>query len=109
MSIEKIVVTETVWKDGQRFLREKEFSRDEHKGDFDEFILEELDDSDIKDYAREEFGLIRSSDCPKTYIDDFGTEDLIEELKGRGYDVVTCRTISDTFKLDQLKKSMEIS
>ena len=46
MSIEKIIITETVWKDGQRFLREKEYSRDEHKGDFDEFILEELDDSD---------------------------------------------------------------
>jgi N-dimethylarginine dimethylaminohydrolase len=108
MSIEKIVVTETVWKDGERFLREKEYSRDEHKGDFDEFILEELDDSDIKDYAREEFGLIRSSDCPKSYVDDYPTEELIEELKGRGYDIIECQTISDTFKLQKVKELMEL-
>jgi hypothetical protein len=108
MSIEKIVVTETVWKDGQRFLREKEFSRDEHKGDFDEFILEELDDSDIKDYAREEFGLIRSSDCPKSYVDDYPTEELIEELKSRGFDIIECQTLSDTFKLQKVKELMEL-
>jgi len=108
MSIEKIVVTGTEWKDGERFLREKEYSRDEHKGDFDEFILEELDDSDIKDYVREEFELIRESDCPKTYVYDFGTEELIEELKGRGYDIIECQTISDTFKLQKVKELMEL-
>jgi hypothetical protein len=108
MSISKIIIEKYEWKDGQRFLREKEYSRDEHIGDFDEFILEELDDSDIKDYAREEFGLIRSSDCPKSYVDDYPTEELIEELKSRGFDIIECQTLSDTFKLQKVKELMEL-
>lgn len=72
------------------------------------FILEQINSSDVEDYAREEFDMIKERDCPKTYVDDFYTQDLIDELKDRGYDVVECKTLSDTFKLQKVKELMEL-
>ncbi len=109
MIIEKITVTETEWKNGIRFEKEKTYSRDEHRGDFNDFILEELPGYSVKDFAREQFELIEERDCPKTYIDDFHTEELIDELKLRGFDVVRCETISDSLRFEKLKQKMEFS
>ena len=108
MSIQKITITETEWKDGIRFEREKEYTRDEHRGDFDDFILEEMDDSDIRAYAQDELELIRKKDCPTTYVDDFDTQELIDELKERGFDVIECPTLSDSMKLEKLKELMAV-
>lgn len=106
MSIQKITIIETEWKDGVRFEREKTYDRDEYRGDFDEFILQEMDDGDIRAYAEEEFEMIRKKDCPTTYVDDFDTEELIDELKDRGFDVIECPTLSDSMKLEKLKELM---
>lgn len=45
----------------------------------------------------------------KITIEDFCTEALIEELEDRGFQVIKCETLTDTFKLDQLKEIMELS
>lgn len=43
MSIEKITITETEWVGLDRYVKEKTYCRDEYRGDFDRFILEEMD------------------------------------------------------------------
>lgn len=109
MSIEKITISETEWKDGIRIIKEKEYLRDEYRGDFEGFILQELADWDIQDYAEKQLDMIKEKNCPKTYVDDFDTEDLIEELKDRGFDVIECKTLTDAFKLEKVKELMQFS
>ncbi len=108
MSIEKITISETEWKDGQRFEREKEYSRDEYRGDFDVFILENMYSSDVKDFVREQFDLIREQDCPTTYVEDFPDAQLISVLKQRGFDIIKCKTLNDAMKLKNLKEALEL-
>jgi len=109
MSITKITIEEWKWIDGVRFMKERAISAEDVKGDFDDYILAEIPSSTARDFAEENFDLIKKSQCPVLDIEDFDTEELIEELESQGYQVIKCETLNDTFKLDQLKEQMHIS
>lgn len=92
------------------FIGDKELHREEYQGDFDKLILGNIDEKSIENFSADNLGMINIQKyrcgCDAS---DFDTEDLIEEVKERGHQVIECQTLADTFKLDKLKEQMQIS
>ncbi len=108
MSIEKITITTPAWKDGERISIETEVSRENYKGDFDQYILKEIDNSEIEHYAEYNRGMIEEDECDcRSSLEDFSDEDLIANAEDRGLMFFKCHSIIDKMKLDKLKEIIE--
>ncbi len=120
MSIEKIEIKETIWErttneEGKSVHKIAGYemithTREDYQGNFDRFILGELDNYDIQDYAESSLGMIDEDDVEVDNMDisDFRDAVLISELKGRGYEIIKCATISESLKLQKVKELMEL-
>lgn len=116
--ITSIEIKERTWNEEKQHyeLKYKTITRDEYGGDFDELILDNMNNSEIRDYAEDELDMIPKTnagnycDCrPSRDPEDFNDEDLIQEIEERGHKVIYCQTLADSMKLEKLKQIMEIS
>lgn len=75
-----------------------------YEGDFDEFLLENIHESDIQDYVEFNLDMIKEDDIELTCITDFSEDELLEALKERGWISVKAESIVEE---DRIKEAIE--
>ena len=108
--INSIEIKERTWNSEKDHyeIQYKTVTRDEYSGDFDDFILENLNSWDIKNYAEEELDMIDENDVEEKDLDDFHESEMIWNLEKSGYKVIKCQTITDSMRFEKLKEIMEV-
>lgn len=106
--INSIEIKERTWNDyHEKYeIKYELITRDEYDGDFDEFILENIDSIVVRDYAIDELDLVDTDNIPKPGPEDFLTEELEAELEDRGFILFKARSIVEATKLEELKEKM---
>jgi 3-methyladenine DNA glycosylase Tag len=114
MSINKITVKERIIIRHQDKLDEikeveKVYKREDYEGDFDNFILENITNYHIEDYAENVLDMVDTDDCEcDNNLHNVDSCSLISELRNRGFETIKCQTLTDSFKLEQVKELMQI-
>lgn len=109
MSILKIKVSE-LKKNPQSgdYERKKVKYTQSNYGCLEELALEHIDDRFIKDYALDNCDLVDEDDIKQPSCSEFGTLVLIQEIKRRGYEILKCETLADTYKFKDLKEALAL-
>ncbi|TXK73929.1 hypothetical protein [Mesonia sp. HuA40] len=90
-------------------IKEKEYNKlSNHFFDYE--ILEHLDESDIEEFAIDNLGLEREENIfKKPDPKEIDTQDLINELKSRGFEIIKNHTLADSYKIAELKNQLQIN
>ena len=108
--INSIEIKETIWNSGKEKyeIQYKTVTRDEYSGDYDEFLLDNMKRSEVKDYALEEFNLYEDDPWAKPETEDFDNESLCECLEYRGFIIFEPRSIIEDQKLEKIKCELSV-
>ena len=85
----------------------KEYDRETYKFDFEDLLLENIEDNNIEYYAENSLNMVEEDNC-KCDIDDFKEHEIISYLEEEGYEVLKCNSIVDKMRLDKLKEAFQL-
>jgi hypothetical protein len=110
MKIDSIQIKEHLWNvEEQKYvITYKTIDRDEYAGDFDLLILENLKSSAVRWYAEVDLGMVEENYRRPVNPSELDISVLKNELKNRGFETIKCQTLTDSFKLEQVKELMQI-
>jgi len=108
MTISKIEYKKIIWSGQTSSETTVIQDRKDYKGNFENYILSNISESDIQNYAEDNLDMIKEDDIEETNLSNFRDQNLIAELKDRGYEIIKCATISDSLRLQKVKELMEL-
>ena len=108
--INSIEITDKIWNAKKEKMETvtKTVTRKDYDGDFERLILRQIDDGDVKDYAKDNCDLIDEDDLIETGLGDFDEDEIIDYLEEAGHKVIKCQTITDSMRFQKLKEIMEM-
>ncbi|SED09715.1 hypothetical protein SAMN04489761_4263 [Tenacibaculum sp. MAR_2009_124] len=80
----------------------KLIDRNEYEGDFDELILDNIDESDIENYAEFNLNMTSEDHFERDELTDYSDKDMIKELEESGYIVVYPESIVEEMRIKEL-------
>ena len=83
------------------------YQRESYKGDFDEFILENIHNSDIENYAEDRLDMVPEDDQETSSISDYTERELLDELKESGYVLFKPKSIIEEAKIKEMIKIIQ--
>ncbi|SDS13494.1 hypothetical protein SAMN04487764_1530 [Gillisia sp. Hel1_33_143] len=107
----KVTIEEQFWNTdlGKHEKVIKEYDRKTYDFDFDNLLLENIDNSEIEDYAGDELSMVDANDAEcNCSISDHQEYEIISYLEEQGYEVIKCQTIVDKMRLDKIKEALEL-
>ncbi|MDT0643715.1 hypothetical protein RM553_12805 [Zunongwangia sp. F363] len=106
MMIKKITVVESHYKGDKLIKEEREYTREDYSGGFDDLILGEMSSWDIKNYAEENCDMINEDDVPKPDISDFTDFEIEEEAEERGFFLFKTQSITEAAMVKDIKEEL---
>ncbi|MEQ3501099.1 hypothetical protein ABMY20_15195 [Tenacibaculum sp. SSH1-16] len=82
-------------------LNGKIHTRENYKGCFNTFILQNICDWDVEDYAQSYLNMVDEDHVKHKKISDFREDELLDELKENGYICIKAESLTEEIRIKE--------
>ncbi|MCF2875415.1 MULTISPECIES: hypothetical protein [unclassified Tenacibaculum] len=89
-------------------IKGKKYFKDSYDGDFEDLILENLDEDDIQDYSERNLDMVHEDEIDYNSIDDFTEEELLDQLKHSGYIFIKAESLTEEMRIKETIEAIKL-